>query len=362
MTRRALVARLDSVGDVLLSGPAVRAIADSPEIDEVWFLCSSIGAHTARMLPGVDRVLVWDCPWITASAPRLSTDHLRELDWLVARCRPDIAVILTSFHQSPLPLALQLRLAGIPRIVGASVDYAGPLLDVRLVPGEDFSEDQPEPLRALAIAAAAGFRPAPGDDGGLRVDVSAALPDSISALLASSGSPSPSYVVVHPGASVSSRRWPAESHRQTVRLLHEAGVEVVVTGGPSETELTATVAGSEAVDLGGDTPLPVLAAVLARASVVVTGNTGPAHLAAAVRTPVVSLFSPVVPAVRWAPYGVPHVLLGDQDAACRGTRATECPVAGHPCLGSVTPQRVVEACFELAPQLARSARLSEVRS
>ncbi|PPF61852.1 glycosyl transferase [Clavibacter michiganensis] len=357
MTRRALVARLDSVGDVLLSGPAVRALADSPDIDEVWFLCSSIGAEAARLLPGVDRVLVWDCPWITASAPPLSADLLHDLDRLVAECRPDVAVILTSFHQSPLPLALELRMAGVDRIVGASVDYAGPLLDVRLVPGEDFSEDQPEQLRALAIAQAAGFAPAPGDDGGLRIHASAPLPDAVADVISPAG-----YVVVHPGASASSRRWPAESHRQAVRLLHEAGIEVVVTGGPSEAGLTATVAGTDGVDLGGDTPLPTLAAVLARASVVVTGNTGPAHLAAAVRTPVVSLFSPVVPASRWAPYGVPHILLGDQKAACRGTRATECPVAGHPCLTSITPLQVVEACFELAPGLAQRTRLAEVLS
>jgi ADP-heptose:LPS heptosyltransferase len=364
MTRRALVARLDSVGDVLLAGPAVRAVASSPDVDEVWFLCSSIGASAARLLPGVDHVLVWDCPWITASAPPLTAEHLAELDALVARCLPEVAVILTSFHQSPLPLALQLRLAGVPRIVGASVDYAGPLLDVRLVPGEDFSEDQPEPLRALAIAAAAGFAPAPGDEGGLRIASSAALPDAVSRLLddPAAGGAARQFVVVHPGASVSSRRWPAERHRQTVLRLTELGAKVVVTGGPAERELTREVAGAEAVDLGGDTPLDSLAAVLARASVVVTGNTGPAHLAAAVRTPVVSLFSPVVPASRWAPYGVPHVLLGDQDAACRGTRATECPVAGHPCLNSVTAEQVVEACLELAPQLAQGAPLAGVAS
>jgi ADP-heptose:LPS heptosyltransferase len=343
MTRRALVARLDSVGDVLLSGPAVRAVAGSPDVDEVWFLCSSIGVEAARLLPGVDRVLVWDCPWITAGAPPVTAAHLAVLDRLVEDCRPEVAVILTSFHQSPLPLALQLRLAGVPRIVGASVDYAGSLLDVRLRPGEDFSEDQPEPLRALAIAAAGGFTLAPGDDGGLRIDSAAAPPDAVAGLS--------DYVVVHPGASVSARRWPAENHRQTVKLLAEAGIGVVVTGGPSETALTREVAGDDGIDLGGDTPLPVLAAVLDRASVVVTGNTGPAHLAAAVRTPVVSLFSPVVPASRWAPYGVPRVILGDQNAACRDSRAQECPVPGHPCLTLVQPQRVVDACVELAPQL-----------
>ena len=84
------------------------------------------------------------------------------------------------------------------------------------------------------------------------------------------------------------------------------------------------------------------------ADVVVAPNTGPAHLAAAVGTPVVSLFAPVVPAEAWAPHGVPVVLLGDQDAACRDTRARECPLPGHPCL-SVDPGDLLEAVTRLGP-------------
>jgi heptosyltransferase III len=61
----------------------------------------------------------------------------------------------------------------------------------------------------------------------------------------------------------------------------------------------------------------------------------------------VSLFSPVVPAERWAPFGVPTVVLGDQHAACRDTRARECPVAGHPCLSSVAPSEVTAAVVAL---------------
>jgi ADP-heptose:LPS heptosyltransferase len=77
------------------------------------------------------------------------------------------------------------------------------------------------------------------------------------------------------------------------------------------------------------------------------GNTGPAHLAAAVGTPIVSLFSPVVPAERWRPYGVPQRLLGDQTAPCRGSRARVCPVPGHPCLAGVSAQAVVAAALDL---------------
>jgi len=102
-------------------------------------------------------------------------------------------------------------------------------------------------------------------------------------------------------------------------------------------------------DLGGRVDLAGLARVLAGAEAVVVGNTGPAHLAAAVGTPVVSLFSPVVPAVRWRPWGVAHVLLGDQAAACAGSRARVCPLPGHPCLDGVPVAEVVAAVDRLAP-------------
>ena len=59
------------------------------------------------------------------------------------------------------------------------------------------------------------------------------------------------------------------------------------------------------VDLGGRTDLAELAAVLRLADCLVVGNTGPAHLAAAVGTPVVSLFAPSSPPTRWRPWGVP---------------------------------------------------------
>ena len=92
-----------------------------------------------------------------------------------------------------------------------------------------------------------------------------------------------------------------------------------------------------------------------------TGNTGPAHLAAAVGTPVACLFSPVVPASRWAPYGVQLELLGDQNAPCKLSRARECPVPGHPCLASVSPEQVVDAVERLISGVSSLSTRREVR-
>jgi ADP-heptose:LPS heptosyltransferase len=329
---------MDSAGDVLLAGPAVRAVAASGA--EVWLLAGPSGADAARLLPGVAGVLVAAVPWVGDRTP-FSEDALRGLIAEVRALAPDEAVILTSFHQSPLPLAYTLRLAGVRQITGASTDAAGSLLDRRLIPGEDFDEDQPEPLRDLRIASAAGYQPADDDD--LLLEVKP-RPDVSRHLRGLSR-----FVAVHPGAAVPARAWPADHHAELVRLLAERGHRVVVTGGPGERELTRRVAGGRALDLGGRLSFAELAGVLERAAVTVVGNTGPAHLSAAVGTPVVSLFAPVVPSIRWRPYGVPIVLLGDQHAACRLSRARECPVPGHPCLASVTPLDVVAAVEQLLP-------------
>ncbi|MEV5446898.1 glycosyltransferase family 9 protein [Streptomyces sp. NPDC052644] len=329
---RALVVRLDSFGDVLLAGPAVRAVAH--RADRVAMLCGPQGAPAARLLPGVDEVLVWEAPWVGFTPPPVDrTDIGRIVDRLAAG-RFDTALVLTSFHQSPLPAALLLRMAHVPHIAADSVDAPGSLLDVR----HQRPPRAHEAEAALSLAEAAGFPRPPGDDGRLRVRHGPAARELTG--------PGP-YVAVHPGASVPARRWSPDRCAQAVRLLAGAGHRVVVTGGPDERELTAHVAGRHGVDLGGRTGPPELAAVLAAAGVVVTGNTGPAHLAAAVGTPVVSLFSPVVPAERWGPYGVPHVLLGDQDAGCAGSRARECPLPGHPCLDEVTAEDVVAAVGKL---------------
>jgi ADP-heptose:LPS heptosyltransferase len=329
-----LAVRLDSAGDVLLAGPALRALAAGS--DRLVLLAGPRGEAMARLLPCVDEVLCWTCPWIDPEPAPVSRSDVDDLVCRIAGLKADRAVVLTSFHQSPLPIALLLRLAGVPHISAISEDYPGSLLDVR----HRTTDEQHEVQRALGLARAAGFG-LPEDDWGL-LEVVRPLPDP------PPGTPEPPYVVVHPGTSVPARAWFADRHAEVVDRLAEQGTTVVVTGGPDERPLTRRVAGRHGHDLGGCTTWPELAAVLAGADVVVVGNTGPAHLAAAVGTRVVSLFAPTVPAMRWAPYGVRTRLLGDQGAVCRDSRVTTCPIEGHPCLASVSVDDVLSAVEDLS--------------
>lgn len=330
--RTVLMARLDNDGDVLLAGPAIRAVAAT---DRVVLLVAPSGEQAARLLPGVKDVYVWPCPWTGFDPPNVDRRSVNTLIDALALEHIGAAIILTSFHQSPLPLAFLLRMAGIQEIVADSIDYPGSLLDLRHqpVPGHEVE-------RSLALVEAAGYsRP---EDDALR----------IKDVLPRSRPIDGPYVVVHPGASVPARTASPDRWAETVDALAADGHQVVVTGSNSERQLATKVAGTDGIDLGGRTNYRELAALLAAASCVVVGNTGPAHLAAAVGTPVVSLFSPVVPAESWAPWKVPSVVLGDQQAPCRGTRARECPVLGHPCLDDITPGEVVVAVRKLIEEVA----------
>ena len=339
-----LVVRLDNAGDVLLAGPAVRAVAAGAE--RVTMVCGPHGAAAGELLPGVDEVVTWSCPWIDPRPEPVERGHVDQLVDTVRALAPDRALVLTSFHQSPLPTALLLRLAGVPWVGAASTDYPGSLLDLRHRPPDGLHEVE----RALSLVRAAGYELPEGDDGRLAV-----LPPPKPWLPWVASLPwSDDFVVLHPGASVPARAWPEHRWTELARLLSERGRRVVVTGGPAERALTARVAAAygsgDVVDLGGRTPLGELAGVLRAASVVVAANTGPAHLAAAVGTPVASLFAPTVPFERWRPWGVPVVVLGRGDAPCRDTRVTACPFPGHPCLTSVTANEALQAVESLAPQ------------
>ncbi|MFJ6166487.1 HAD-IIIA family hydrolase [Micromonospora orduensis] len=331
----ALVVRSDSAGDVLVTGPAIRAVAAGAR--RVVLLCGPRGRAAAELLPGVDEIIEHPLPWIDPTPAPVDPATVRDLTARLAAVGADQAVVFTSFHQSALPLALLLRMAGVGRIAAISDDYPGSLLDVR----HRVPVGVPEPERALSLAAAAGHRLPDGDEPVLRL-----RPDALPPRPAGLGDGG--YVVLHPGSAASSRACPPELATRIAGALSAAGHRVLVTGGPDERAVTARVAAAGGIDLGGRTDLAGLAAIVADAGAVVVGNTGPAHLAAAAGVPVVSLFAPTVPFGQWGPYRVPTVRLGDAAAPCRDTRAASCPVPGHPCLSDVEPAEVVEALRVLA--------------
>lgn len=328
--KRVLAVRQDNNGDVILIGPALRAIALRASVD---LLCGPRGAAAGTLLPGVGAVDVWEAAWIDAQPQPVSR---KDVDAFIGRVREryDEAVIFTSFHQSPLPMALVLRMAGIKRIGAISIDYPGSLLDVRHRVDDELHEVE----RALSLAQAMGYSLPSIDDARLRLcDLPLAPFVQVP------------YVVVHPGCTMPARTWNADGFRDLTKHLCERGYTVAVTGSNDERALTAYVAAAHprARDLGGTTTFAQFASLVRDAVVAVSGNTATTHVAAAVGTPVVEIFPPTISFARFSPWMVPYEVFGDQAIACAGCRARTCPFDDHPCVRDVRSIDVADAVARL---------------
>src|ERR687884_145029 len=137
--RRVLAVRLDNLGDVLVTTPAIHAIKQSlPMLSRgvpgarLTLLASPVGAQAGRLNPDIDEVIVYEAPWMDPWH-RLPQDADREQRMIatIQEREFDGAIIFTSFRQSALPAAYLCYLAGIPLRVAASIDGPGSLLTTR---------------------------------------------------------------------------------------------------------------------------------------------------------------------------------------------------------------------------------------
>jgi ADP-heptose:LPS heptosyltransferase len=123
--------------------------------------------------------------------------------------------------------------------------------------------------------------------------------------------------------------------------------QVLFTGTGPEVELVEDIRaamGAPSQSLDGRLGLAELAAAIEAAPLLIANNTGPAHIAAAVGTPVVDLYPLTNP--QHTPWGVPHGVLY-HDVPCRYCYRSVCPQGHHDCLRQVSQAAVVTAACEL---------------
>jgi lipopolysaccharide heptosyltransferase II len=361
--RDILCIRLDTIGDVLMTTPAIRALKEVRSDRRITLMTSRAGAAVAALVPEIDDVIVYDAPWLKATPPRPDSRREYAMADLLRERGFDAAVIFTTFSQSPLPTALLCYLADIPLRLAHCRENAYHLLTTRVVEREPEHGIRHEVERQLDLVAAVG-----GHTGDRRLSLRMPPDDRarVAALLASLGvgdGEGGTWFVLHPGATAPSRRYPPELFADAVeRIVERTGASVLVTGDATEVELAERVragAPGRSHVLAGVLTLGELSALIAHAPVLLTNNTGPAHIAAAVGTPVVDLYALTNP--QHTPWMVPSRVLS-HDVPCRNCFRSICPERHHRCLLGVRPDQVADAVLELlagarAPEVpARDAR------
>lgn len=334
--RRLLVVRLDNLGDVVMTGPALRAVKDNLPDVHLTLLASPGGAPAAALLPWIDEVRVHRAPW--QDLGRLPFDPARELAFIdeLRRGAFDAALILTSFRQSPHPVAQACALAGIPARIGQSHER-GRALTFALASAPD---PQHQVERNLRLVEAVGLL---AGDRRLAVRLPDGARDEARDRLAARGVAG-EYLVLNPFASCPARTYDPARFAAAARLLSErSGLPVVICGADRDrarAEPLAAVLGDRGIDLVGETGLPVFAALIAGARLVLTNNTSSLHLADAFAVPQLVMYAGTELESQWAPRTSPHVLL-QREAVCSPCYRFECP-HGHVCL-AFTPGEVAAA-------------------
>jgi ADP-heptose:LPS heptosyltransferase len=164
-----------------------------------------------------------------------------------------------------------------------------------------------------------------------------------------------SYVCVHPGAQLPSRRWPVERFAEVADELAQRGLRVVITGTSGEARLAAELdrhMRAHPLDLAGRTSLGQLGALVQGAALVVANDTGISHLAAALGTPSV-IVSSGADAERWAPLDHQRHRVLAAAAPCRPCSHRVCPTA-HECATATTVDEVLRCADDLLPEPAHA--------
>lgn len=343
--RRILCVRLDSLGDVLMCTPAMRALREAGAGRHLTLLGSPGGLAVAPYVPEVDEVIEYRAPWMKGDGAKPRLADLALVEALAARAF-DAAVIFTTYTQSALPAALLCHLAGIPLRLAHSRENPYALLSDWVPEPEPAAMVRHEVQRQLDLVKRIGCRPR--DLGLSFVLRQADLAVAEMRLREIGVDPCRPWLLLHPGASAASRRYPHRHWARAIALLAAAlPVPLVLAGSANDVPLVEAIRAQCGVgthSLAGRLTLGELGAAMRLAALAVTNNSGPAHIASAVGTPVVDLYALTNP--QHTPWGVRSRVLF-QDVPCRFCFKSVCPAGHHRCLDGVAPERVAEAVLDL---------------
>jgi lipopolysaccharide heptosyltransferase II len=360
--RRILVLRLERIGDLLMSLPALHALHQRAPQARIEHVVGSWNETLARQVDGIDAVETMDAPWLARGAGGAGWPALlrQARSWRARQY--DLAINLEGDIRSNI----LLHRAGGRWRAGFGMAGGGPLLDDNVL----FDPRSHAAVNGVRLVrTACGELPGPHAWPVEGLDVAARLPrarltipeaahaEADAMLRAVPGlTPSRLLIGLHVGAGRAVKEWPACRMAEVgAWAARERGAAIVLTGSPADRAAADEVCGAlpgdtTIVDTVGRTGLLPLAAVLSRLSLFVTPDTGPMHLAATVGTAMVALFGPSSPD-RWGPLSPGARILRVElpCSPCNRIRNPPARCLGHTpdCMDGIRTHDVIEAAAGL---------------
>jgi heptosyltransferase-2 len=315
-------------GDVILCTPVFKALKSAGH--KVTAVIRPQAEPLLRHDPFIDQLILYDKKGGMAEFLK-AVDNLKKSD-----C--DIALIVQRYFKS----ALLAVFAGIAVRIGYDIAQAKFLYTDEI----HYDKDRHEVERCLALcrnlSSVKGFKP--------RIFFAESDTEEAKNILVSHGIDIENFITIAPGSIWNTKRWVGyDSLLESIKKNLPA--DIVLLGSPDDAPLCDKINHAQlAVNLAGKTDLLQSSAIFQLARLAITNDSAPAHIAAAVGTPVVAIFGPTVPEFGFAPYTDKKEIVEIKNLYCRPCSShgpMVCPEKHFRCMREVTVDMVWEACERL---------------
>lgn len=343
--KKILIIKLDHIGDVLFTIPAIKALKERLPWVRITMVVGSWSKEAIKNCPYVDEILIFDAYWFRrdTAGRRIKEDFYNCFKFLrlLRKKKYDLAINFRyryNAHQD----SLFLSLTGARYKLGYNIWNRGFLVTYKVYyDARKVKHEVERNLDILRIIGVDNLNPK------LEMWLSSSEQDYAGKFLEQYGvSGQDTLIGIHPGVWCSARRWPKERFAQTADLLVERlNARVIIFGTSDETEQVnelISLIQTKPINACGRTGLGELAALIKRCKVFLGNNSGPIHIAAAMGTPVVDIFSGTDLSEQWGPFGVDNIVL-EREVSCKPCGRQECPRPNHDCMELITVDEVAQA-------------------
>ena len=278
--KRFLILSTTGLGDTLWGTPAIRALRKCFPTSYIGVVTSSIGKACLQHNRRIDELFVVNDPVFPCLFP------------LYRKLKKKQITHVLNFHTSQRPILPLAAVLGATEIIGTHGMNKG--LDFLLTQSLD-NEQIHEIQRRLNVAARVGAHTL---DSSMELFLSQEDEKIADNFLSDLNIPSYlPLIALHPGAKDRFKQWPASHFIELGDLLiRNLGCRLIVTGSPSERPLVESIVSHvEGAIAATGLPLLATAALIKRMHLMISNDTGPMHLALAVKTPTIGLFTPTSP-------------------------------------------------------------------
>ena len=333
-----LIFKLDHIGDVLMITPALRFL----RLKYPWaFITVVVGSWSKDILIGnqdVNEILIYDAYWFNGN--RDKKPNIRKTWEFIKKIRGRKFDVFYSLRGDFMGILLG-SLLKIPVRIGFDNGGGGFLLTHPITPVENIHQIE-QFLYAVG-----------GNDSifdkKMKITVTEEERNFADALIRRHNGDNRKFVGFHIGAGYPSKLWAPEKYGVLIKRLHDDfDTRAILVGGEEDREIIAEtesiIRDAGVINLAGRTNIKETAAIIERCSLFIGNDSAPVHIAAALGTPVIVIFSAVNNPVQWKPFG-DNVICITKDLPCRFCEKFECEDAK--CMHMISVDEVYSKAKEI---------------